>query len=169
VTKYQATKDKIMGNRAVIQFGTDPTTSLGIYCHWNGGIESVKAFLDYAKAAGVGNGEDYTVARVAQIIGNFFGGTNSLGVGLACDSDRDNCDNGTYIIDKLTIVGREFASPDTWDPAYYSGVFAAVHTANAVHFGLDVDSEPPSDPTPPAYMVGPSLADEEGDLLLSSM
>ena len=39
-----------MGNRAVV---TNKNQDIGIYLHWNGGPESVCAFLTYAKALGV--------------------------------------------------------------------------------------------------------------------
>ena len=94
-----------MGNRAVVQF-EDGT---GIYLHWNGGPESVLAFLDAAKKLGVRTNEDYGVARLVQIIGNWFGGTLSLGVGDALRLDRNNGDNGTYIIDgDFNIASRNY-------------------------------------------------------------
>lgn len=98
-----------MGNRAVIQ--TQDGT--GIYLHWNGGPESVLAFLDAAKHFNVRTGDDYGVARLVQIIGNFFGGTLSLGVGRASQMDRNNGDNGTYIIDaEFKIIDRKFNGCD---------------------------------------------------------
>ena len=45
-----------MGNRAVItaSLSNDPQTSndIGIYLHWNGGRDSVEAFLEYCKRRG---------------------------------------------------------------------------------------------------------------------
>jgi hypothetical protein len=85
-----------MGNRAVIAFkGND----LGIYLHWNGNKESVKAFVDTAKAFGVRNPcrDSYGISRMVQIIGNYFGGTLSIGIGKA--KGLDDSDNGTYTID----------------------------------------------------------------------
>ena len=34
-----------MGNRAVIASATEKEKGIGIYVHWNGGVESVEAFL----------------------------------------------------------------------------------------------------------------------------
>lgn len=94
-----------MGNRAVIQI---KDSELGIYLHWNGGVESVLAFLEAAKQLDVRdpiNDDAYCLARLTQIIGNFFGGTTSLGIGLA--KYLDNSDNGTYVIGKdFEIVRR---------------------------------------------------------------
>ena len=92
-----------MGNRAVIAFQSadldkvQPDT-VGIYLHWNGGPESVTAFLDAAKELGV-RPDDYGVARLCQIIGNWFGGTLSIGVSTINHLDTDNGDNGTYVVD----------------------------------------------------------------------
>ena len=100
-----------MGNRAVITtHGSNPHHALGLYLHWSGGPESVLAFLEAARRYGVcgpkSDGE-YSFARLAQIIGNFFGGTASLGVGITSDLDTDNGDNGTYFIgDKFEVIDR---------------------------------------------------------------
>jgi len=87
-----------MGNRAVITLAKKPTqNSVGIYLHWNGGAESVLAFAEAAKHFGVRlHDETYATARLAQIIGNFFGGTLSVGVGILRQLDCENYDNGTY-------------------------------------------------------------------------
>lgn len=61
-----------MGNRAVV---TVKGSSVGIYLHWNGGIESVTAFLRAAKDLGVRdpvNDPAYFYARFVQLVGNFF-------------------------------------------------------------------------------------------------
>jgi hypothetical protein len=98
-----------MGNRAVITFDKTPTPeSLGIYLHWNGGPESVLAFLEAANELGVRIGdEQYEFARIVQIIGNFFGGTTSIGVGQLKHLDCDNGDNGLFLVSraggKITI------------------------------------------------------------------
>ena len=103
-----------MGNRAVITVAPYAETNVGIYLHWNGGRESVEAFLDAAKALGMrspASDASYAMARLVQIIGNYFGGSTSLGIGLCSELDCDNSDNGTYVIgDDWQIVGREFRS-----------------------------------------------------------
>jgi len=93
-----------MGNRAVIAFQEENWSvvqpdSLGIYLHWNGGPESVIAFLDAAKELGVRRENEYGAARLCQIIGNWFGGNLSLGIGQCRTMDTDNGDNGTYVVD----------------------------------------------------------------------
>ena len=104
---------KSMGNRAVI---TTKEKELGIYCHWNGGPNSVCAFLTYAKAYGVRDPEydpAYFFARLSQIISNFFGGTLSIGVNVYNHLDADNGDNGVYIVSKgFDIVERLYNVPD---------------------------------------------------------
>ena len=79
-----------MGNRAYINLVDH---NLSIYLHWNGGPESVAAFLLYAQQVGIRSNE-YFPARLVQIIGNFIHGTLSLGIkhGLV-----DHCpDNSVY-------------------------------------------------------------------------
>ena len=121
-----------MGNRAVIQFGKDKD-AMGIYLHWNGGHESVKAFLDAARDLGIRNDYSYKVARIAQIIGNFFGGNCSVGVELARKLDADNHDNGVFIVEGFNIVERKFTPAEAIKPLneeYYKGVYDAVMEAN---------------------------------------
>lgn len=97
-----------MGNRAVIGFEGKKT---GIYLHWNGGEESVRAFLECAKTYGVRDPvrDSYGIARLVQIIGNFFGGSLSLSVGDLEGLDCENFDNGLYMVGQnWEIVERKF-------------------------------------------------------------
>ena len=111
-----------MGNRAVITSSLDLGTNtkelggrkdkIGIYLHWNGGRDSVQAFLTYCKLKEYRTpteDESYAFARLAQVIGNFFGGSTSVGIGVLHYLDCDNYDNGVYIVgDNWEIVGREY-------------------------------------------------------------
>lgn len=96
-----------MGNRAVI---TTPDNRIGVYLHWNGGRDSVQAFLMYCNLRGFRPPEqdDYGWARLCQVIGNFFGGDLSIGIDTTDRLDCDNGDNGMYIIKNWEIVGRKF-------------------------------------------------------------
>ena len=96
-----------MGNRAVI---TTSKKDLGIYLHWNGGRDSVEAFLEYCKLQHFRSPESdiYGWARLCQIIGNYFGGGLSVGLGRYYELDTDNWDNGVYIIRNWEIIGREY-------------------------------------------------------------
>jgi hypothetical protein len=98
-----------MGNRAVI---TTEDKTLAVYLHYNGGRDSVEAFLVYCKLRGHTPPEQdiYGFPRFCQIVGNFFGGSSSIGICLYEDADTDNWNNGTYIIKDWEIVGREFFS-----------------------------------------------------------
>lgn len=97
-----------MGNRAVI---TTEEKKIGVYLHWNGGYDSVNAFLTYCKLRDFREPEDdnYGWARLCQIIGNYFGGDLSIGIDTLDCLDCKNGDNGVYIIKNWEIVGREFA------------------------------------------------------------
>ena len=96
-----------MGNRAVI---TTKDKRVGVYLHWNGGRDSVEAFLTYCKLKGYRSPDkdDYGWARLCQVIGNWFGGGLSVGIDVYSFLDKDNGDNGVYIIENWEIVGREF-------------------------------------------------------------
>lgn len=100
-----------MGNRAVIttKDGFD-YNGLGIYVHWNGGRDSVNAFLTYCKIKNFGSPDkdNYGWARLCQVIGNYFGGGLSLGIDTIDHLDCDNYDNGTYIIEDWEIVDRKY-------------------------------------------------------------
>ncbi len=94
-----------MGNRAVITASNSHTKGIGIYLHWNGGIESVQAFLDVAKARGFRDpayDESYAMARLCGLIHEFFGvdQDTSLGIGTLEQLDCDNYDNGVFVIGK---------------------------------------------------------------------
>lgn len=110
-----------MGNRAVITTEKDwKDNGIGIYVHWNGGYDSVNAFLAYCEAQGYRKPESdsYGYARLTQIIANFFGGQNCIGIGRLDELDCDNGDNGVYIIQDWRIVGRyynDYADTDEYD------------------------------------------------------
>jgi hypothetical protein len=107
-----------MGNRAVITTRENfENNGVGIYLHWNGGRDSVQAFLEYCNIKGhrAPDTDCYGWARLCQVIGNFFGGSTSIGIDQARKLDCDNWDNGTYIIEGWEIVGREFFNGDEQD------------------------------------------------------
>lgn len=56
------------------------------------------------------------MARLCQVIANFFGGGCSVGIGCYENLDTNNFDNGVYIIGRnWEIIGREFADDCTDD------------------------------------------------------
>lgn len=96
-----------MGNRAVI---TTEGRDLSLYLHWNGGRDSVAAFLRYCDLRGLRapDADDYGWARLCQVIANFMG-ANGLSVGISrytTDEREDPGDNGIYVIRGWEIVGR---------------------------------------------------------------
>jgi len=97
-----------MGNRAVI---TNKAKEIGVYLHWNGGHDSVQAFLKYCELAKFRSPDtqNYGWARLCQVIANFMG-PDGLSVGidkLENLPDAQYLDNGIYIIEGWKIVGRE--------------------------------------------------------------
>lgn len=100
-----------MGNRAIIK---PVDKNIGVYLHWNGGRDSVEPFLNYCKLRGFRDfgGKDadgYGIARFMQVVGNFFGGSLSLGLETGVemtDEQAEWLDNGIYEVDGWKIVGR---------------------------------------------------------------
>jgi len=88
-----------MGNRAVITIDN----TVGVFIHWNGGPESVTAFLDVCQARGYRDpAEDppCALARLTGLLCEFFGhhSDSCVGVGTVKQLNPDYCDNGVYTI-----------------------------------------------------------------------
>lgn len=97
-----------MGNRAVI---TTKDKEIAVYLHWNGGRDSVEAFLKYCEICDFRPPEkdNYGWARLCQVISNFFG-VGGLSIGIDTYGHLEGSadgDNGVYIIENWQIVGRE--------------------------------------------------------------
>lgn len=102
-----------MGNRAVIK---GKGSNLGVYVHWNGGYDSVLAFTQYCKLKGYRSPEvdNYGIARLCQVIGNFFGGNLSVGVWNMTGETKMTqelvesylLDNGVYELEDWEIVAH---------------------------------------------------------------
>jgi hypothetical protein len=105
-----------MGNRAVITFNTAGNAP-AIYLHWNGGRASVEGFLSAARQLGLRHArtpqaQTEALDQLAEMLARFYFRCN---VGMTvyrlhyANSDRDNGDNGTYLIGRdLTIIDRLF-------------------------------------------------------------
>lgn len=94
-----------MGNSAIVK---QAGKSLGVYLHWNGGRDSVEAFLKYCEIKGYqGFDTDYGFARFVQVVSNFFGGSNSIGIESNVKVwDYKGLDNGIYEVRDHAICGR---------------------------------------------------------------
>lgn len=100
-----------MGNRAVV---LPKGSTVGVYLHWNGGPDSVEAFLEYCKLRGFRsfggeNRDGYGMARFVQVVANFFGGTLSIGIEENCEETEEwaeYLDNGVYVVDGWDVVKR---------------------------------------------------------------
>lgn len=100
-----------MGNTGIIK---GKGTNLGLYLHWNGGYDSVLAFTQYCKLKGYRSPENdcYGLARLCQVVTNFFGGGLSVGIlnmtgaehmtkEIATDYGGDN---GIYELEDWNII-----------------------------------------------------------------
>lgn len=120
-----------MGNRAVITTKENfDNNGVGVYLHWNGGYDSVSAFLKYCELKGYRTPDTdcYGWARLCQVIGNFFGGSTSIGIDTVDKLDCNNYDNGVYIIEGWKIVDRK----------YFNGVEQMNHDMEDMLMGIDV-------------------------------
>lgn len=103
-----------MGNRANVIFCNGERISPCIYLHWNGGPDSVYAFLEELDRRKVRPDAEYEAARFCQLVGEFFDqrkelGGLSLGV-LNGPSEisvealgrlmTDQGDNGFYVVNR---------------------------------------------------------------------
>ena len=105
-----------MGNRAVITFSTY-TNAPAIDLHWNGGRASVEGFLSAARQLGLRHArtpqaQTDALDQIAEMLARYYFrcdvGMNIYRLHYA-GSDRDNGDNGTYVIGRdLTIIERLF-------------------------------------------------------------
>lgn len=126
-----------MGNRAVITASKSKdvknSNDIGVYLHWNGGRDSVEAFLTYCELKGYRSpsSDNYGWARLCQVIGNWLGGDTSVGIDNCCHLDCDNWDNGVYIIEGWKIVDRQ----------YFEG--AEQHSYKLLEMLISIDSEQP--------------------------
>lgn len=141
-----------MGNRAVITTKQgDKENKIGIYLHWNGGRDSVQAFLKYCEIRGFRLPEDdnYGWARLCQVIANYFGKDGlSVGIDRVCNLDCDNWDNGVYLIEGWKIVGRE----------YFTGVEQESYELRQMLY--DIDHAQPKD-----QQVGEEYINEQLNLI----
>lgn len=118
-----------MGNRAHVIFTNADETSISpaIYLHWNGGPESVYAFLAELDRRGIRADQEYDAARFAAIVGQFFDqdyySDTSLGIKNGPDKisaeslvPYDHGDNGIYVVNRdggPPIVRRFFGNFQT--------------------------------------------------------
>lgn len=105
-----------MGNRCVI---TDKSRKIGVYLHWNGGYDSVRAFLRYCELQGYRepDQDSYGWARLCQVIGNFFGGGDSVGIfAYSTDEREEPGDNGIFVIKGWKVVENIRFEYKTYDP-----------------------------------------------------
>jgi len=131
-----------MGNRAVITIKEDNTPQedwQSLYLHWNGGRDTVEPLLHVAKLYGVRCQADpsYAIARLSQIMGNYIGGTLSLGVGTYKQLDTDNFDNGVYVVENWEIVDREFEPPCEQQEYDFNEMVAEIRSKNDQVFGYE--------------------------------
>ncbi|MCP4902334.1 MAG: hypothetical protein GY906_35655 [bacterium] len=139
-----------MGNRAHVIFASSNSISPAVYLHWNGGADSVYAFLaELDRRYGPAHDVDYSAARFAAVVSDFFDVEYWSGLSLGITNGPteitpealepfDHGDNGVYVIEptdgRYTV--RRFTRPT------YDGVLAewprdAVDAERESHFDKD--------------------------------
>ena len=105
-----------MGNRAVITTNKN-LNDIGIYLHWNGGRDSVEAFLAYCNLKHYRKPEhdSYGFAMLINVITNTFADGLSCDVNVCSRLDCDNYDNGVYIIKDWYIVDRMYEHGEQYE------------------------------------------------------
>lgn len=106
-----------MGNRAFLYPETAKPGQrvLGVYLHWNGGPDSVIPLIRYCKMKKYRPFSDgYGVARLAQVMGNFFNGTTSLGVEFEKPECVDTNHTPYCITDNWEIKNINDYKDDDW-------------------------------------------------------
>lgn len=108
-----------MGNRATVIFTTGDTISPATYLHWNGGPESVYAFLAELDRREIPKTADLEAARFCQVVGEFLdtdglslysmNGPAEITIEALGQVQSDHGDNGFYIIDRYRDTMRRFS------------------------------------------------------------
>jgi len=120
-----------MGNRAVVTFDTLHDSPC-IYLHWNGGRDSVEAFLKVAENLNLNPQDPMVMDKWAEILGTYFFekevGSSVIYRYTYGTADTDNYDNGVYVIgrdwsiqERRYMRHREQISPETTQ-AIYDGI-----------------------------------------------
>lgn len=86
-----------MGNKAIVVFADEKNkfNTFGLYLHWNGGAESVIAFLDYMQETRKEYG--FSLERLKEIADNFFEGNQDTHVGHVGLFEK-GLDNGIFYV-----------------------------------------------------------------------
>lgn len=118
-----------MGNRAYVIFANRDFTrfSPAVYLHWNGGSESVYAFLAELNYREVRADQEYECARFCQVVGEFFdsdGHYSGLSLGVVSVPDEVTVqklaqifqpgDNGLYLVCR-EVEGMKMRRFDRYD------------------------------------------------------
>lgn len=124
-----------MGNRAVVAWtdtrGNFDMSSTGVYLHWNGGRDSIEAFLGYCEMMGFRSPsyDNYGIANFVTVVSNFFGDGLSVGVDSINKLCANNGDNGLYICNGWHIVDRKFFEGCEQNEHNFSQIVSAINEA----------------------------------------
>lgn len=148
-----------MGNRGNVVFVDNEGLGKGeispaVYLHWNGGPESVYAFLAEMDYRQIRHEAGYEAARFCQIVGEFFDhdqyGTLSLGVNngpteISAEAlDKvwtDSGDNGFYVVNRAAGTMRRFNGYPTMEELTLEEVEAERDTDEVATYAKEIGEQ----------------------------
>lgn len=137
-----------MGNRAVI---TKLGSEKGIYLHWNGGMDSVKPIVWFAKHFIFDMEELDAINFVAKCWGLDPDYRN------ASELDCNNYDNGVYIVNNGVIIGRVYAPSKEQDSYDFDEMVDSLNSAMPKNYRKSREFVL-------KYLASESLKDEWGNI-----
>jgi hypothetical protein len=104
-----------MGNRAFVIFANKDWTTFSpaVYLHWNGGPESVYAFLEELNHREVRADQEYECARFIQIVGEFFdSGEYYTSLSLGVESVPVTFVSGGLPVVEIPVLAKKYEPGD---------------------------------------------------------
>jgi len=133
-----------MGNRAVLVWkdkdGHYDDSSMGVYLHWNGGRDSIEAFLAYCEMKDLKSPSENVsigIRNFVDVVAGFFGSNQSIYIDKMSDLDQDNWDNGVYVCDGWKIVDRKYFDGEEQDEHDFKEMLHAINSRQAEPFDSD--------------------------------
>lgn len=124
-----------MGNRAVLVWkdenGHYDDNTVGVYLHWNGGRDSIEAFLAYCQMKDLKSPSENVsigIKNFVDVVAGFFGSNQSIYIDKLSDLDQDNYDNGVYVCDGWKIVDRKYMHGSEQDEHDFEEMLHAINS-----------------------------------------
>ena len=133
-----------MGNRAVLVWkdenGHYDDNTTGVYLHWNGGRDSIEAFLAYCGMKDMKSPSESISAGLrnfTDVVSAFFKSRRSIDIDRLSELDQDNGDNGVYVCDGWKIVDRRYFDGEEQKEYDFRGMVHCINNRQAEPFDSD--------------------------------